>query len=128
MGSETGGGGGNKSGGLVKDRERHIDARTELGKRGSGGQQGTSIGKATSRGFSDRSTNAGQGAEGSLINPIIINQAPTPAVNPSNPNTSPPADTGTSGQGTQGRSGGTPQRSLLTLGLAETARKTLLGL
>lgn len=59
-----------------------------------------------------------------MVNPVIINQAPAaPAATPAAP----------SREDTEGQVGGpgagrAPRRSLLTLGLAETARKTLLGL
>lgn len=93
--------------------------------RSSRDRASASISRTRSGGRTDESADAGQGGGGGgtslppMINPIIINQSPAPAPTPAGP----------AGPEVQGQSPVTnPRRSLLTLGLAETARKSLLGL
>lgn len=132
MGSENSGGAGRGSTAAERDRERRSRGWTG----GSETPEGTQMG---SRGVRGESQRGGGGAGGAaaprggidsgdpvtaspIVNPVIINQAPAAPAAPEVP-----GDQGSEGLGTAGR-GGAPRRSLLTLGLAETARKTLLGL
>lgn len=130
MGSENSGGAGRGSTREERDRQRRSRGATF----GSETPEGTQMGSTGTRGVSDQRGDRGAGPARSgidsgdpvtsspIVNPVIINQAPAAPAAPEVP-----GDQGSEGLGTAGR-GGAPRRSLLTLGLAETARKTLLGL